>query len=160
MFILHLALGGCLKSPPVHYGITADTGGHIAYILDAAAAQANNIDTHQVSIVTRLFEEPGLSLEHARATERLSPKLTIDRIATANRRYLEKEALADDLASFTEAFASISPGCRACPMSSTRISPTPPPSPPRRGGALPFPSSTRRMRWASTSAAITAPHPR
>ncbi len=72
--------------------------------LDAAAAQANNIDTHQVSIVTRLFEEPGLSLEHARATERLSPKLTIDRIATANRRYLEKEALADDLASFTEAF--------------------------------------------------------
>ncbi|WP_375244115.1 HAD-IIB family hydrolase [Sphingomonas parapaucimobilis] len=106
MFILHLALGGCLKSPPVHYGITADTGGHIAYILDAAAAQAMNIDTHQVSIVTRLFEEPGLPLDHARATERLSPKLTIDRIATANRRYLEKDALADDLAAFTESFCA------------------------------------------------------
>ena len=106
MFILHLALGGCLKSPPVHYGITADTGGHIAYILDAAQAQAANIDVDQVSIVTRLFEGAGLSLDHARPSERLSDTLTIDRIATDDRRYLEKEALADDLSAFTEAFCA------------------------------------------------------
>ena len=106
MIIVHLALGGCLKSPPVHYGITADTGGHIAYILDAAAAQADNIDTHQVSIVTRLFEGEGLAVEHGLSSERLSPRLTIDRIATANRGYLEKEALAEDLSAFTEAFCA------------------------------------------------------
>ncbi|MEJ8629207.1 hypothetical protein P0F65_03870 [Sphingomonas sp. I4] len=91
MFILHLALGGCLKSPPVHYGITADTGGHIAYILDASQAQAANIDVDQVSIVTRLFEGAGLSLDHARPSERLSDTLTIDRIATDDRRYLERK---------------------------------------------------------------------
>ena len=106
MFILHLALGGCLKAPPVHYGITADTGGHIAYILDAALAQADNIDTDQVSIVTRLFEGTGLALDHARPTERLTPKLTIDRIATDDRRYLEKEALEQDLGAFTDAFCT------------------------------------------------------
>lgn len=106
MFILHLALGGCLKSPPVHYGITADTGGHIAYILDAAFAQAANIDTDQVSVVTRLFEDDGLAPEHGLTSERLSPRLTIDRIATRDRRYLEKEALADDLSAFTEAFCA------------------------------------------------------
>ncbi|WP_343527161.1 HAD-IIB family hydrolase [Sphingomonas sp.] len=104
MFILHLALGGCLKSPPVHYGITADTGGHIAYILDAALAQANNIDTDQVSIVTRLFEDRALAPEHGLISEYVAPRLTIDRIATADRRYLEKEALADDLAAFTQGF--------------------------------------------------------
>jgi len=106
LFILHLALGGCLKSPPVHYGITADTGGHIAYILDAAAAQADNIDTDQVSIVTRLFEDEGLAPDHAVTSERVSPRLTIDRIATADRRYLEKDALAQDMPAFTEAFCA------------------------------------------------------
>jgi len=106
LFILHLALGGCLKSPPVHYGITADTGGHIAYILDAAHAQAMNIDVDQVSIVTRLFEGAGLGLDHARASERLTDNLTIDRIATEDRRYLEKEALAEELDAFAEAFCA------------------------------------------------------
>lgn len=106
MFILHLALGGCLKSPPVHYGITADTGGHIAYILDAALAQADNIDVDQVSIVTRMFAGDGLDREHGLPSERLSPKLTIDRIATGDHRYLEKEALADDLSAFAEAFCA------------------------------------------------------
>ncbi|WP_440979633.1 HAD-IIB family hydrolase [Sphingomonas pseudosanguinis] len=106
MFILHLALGGCLKSPPVHYGITADTGGHIAYILDAAAAQAENIDTDQVSIVTRLFEGEGLAAEHGLVSERLRPALTIDRIATDDRRYLEKDALAEDMPAFVEAFCA------------------------------------------------------
>ena len=106
MFILHLALGGCLKSPPVHYGITADTGGHIAYILDATAAQADNIDTDQVSVVTRLFEGDGLAPEHALVSERLRPGLTIDRIATGNRRYLEKDALAEDMPAFIEAFCA------------------------------------------------------
>ena len=40
MRILHIALAGCLKAPPVDYGITEDTGGHIAYVLGAAVAQS------------------------------------------------------------------------------------------------------------------------
>ena len=41
MFILHLALGGCLKAPPIDFGITADSGGHLAYVVDAALVQAD-----------------------------------------------------------------------------------------------------------------------
>ena len=40
LHILHLSLTGCLRAPPVRYGVTGDTGGHVAYVLDAAAAQA------------------------------------------------------------------------------------------------------------------------
>ena len=39
MFVLHVALQGCLRGSDVHYGLTADTGGHIRYILDLATRQ-------------------------------------------------------------------------------------------------------------------------
>ena len=106
MFILHLALGGCLKAPPIEYGITADTGGHIAYVLDAAAAQAASSSVTRLSIVTRRFDDPQLDPAHALPSERLSGKITIDRIATAERAYLEKEALGADLPAFTRAFCT------------------------------------------------------
>jgi len=104
LIILHLALGGCLKAPPVEFGITADTGGHIAYILDAARHQAMCPGVSQVEIVTRLFVDERLDPVHAAPVEAMAPGIIIRRIATSNRRYLEKEALCDELAAFTEAF--------------------------------------------------------
>ncbi len=104
MFILHLALGGCLKVPPISFGLTADTGGHIAYVLDAAAAQARLSSVKRVSIVTRLFHDRQLGAEHALPVEPLGSKVTINRIATNNAAYLEKEALAAELPRFTDAF--------------------------------------------------------
>ncbi|RZM06033.1 MAG: HAD family hydrolase, partial [Sphingomonas sp.] len=82
MFILHLALGGCLKAPPVDFGITADTGGHIAYVLDAAIAQAEG--GAQVSIVTRLFHEDHLPPVHALPHEIVGGRNSIDRQAIAD----------------------------------------------------------------------------
>jgi len=104
LFILHLALGGCLRPPPVRFGITADTGGHIAYVLAAATAQAAREDVQQVSIVTRLFDNATLGECHGRQTERIGSSITIDRIATPNRDYLEKEALATELPAFIQSF--------------------------------------------------------
>lgn len=101
-FIMHLALGGCLRGSP-RYGLTEDTGGHIAYILGEARAQARQPDVAQCEIVTRLFEDEALGAVHARATERLGPKLVITRIDSGDRRYLAKEALAADRAAFTRA---------------------------------------------------------
>lgn len=101
---MHLALGGCLKAPPVAFGITADTGGHIAYVLDAARAQALLPGVDSVSIVTRLFEDSVLGRAHSRHIERVCDRVTIDRIPTDRRAYLEKEALAADLPAFAHAF--------------------------------------------------------
>ncbi|MGI4745792.1 MAG: glycosyltransferase [Janthinobacterium lividum] len=106
LFIVHLALGGCLKAPPVRFGVTADTGGHIAYVLDAAIAQAALSSVAKISIVTRLFDDTQLGSEHALVSEPVGHKITIDRVPTARRAYLEKEALAADLPAFTEAFCN------------------------------------------------------
>jgi len=60
--------------------------------------------------VTRLFEDPSLGDEHAQPCTKIDGDLTIVRIATANRCYLEKEALEADLPAFTEAFCSFLAG--------------------------------------------------
>ena len=104
MFIIHLALGGCLKAPPVDYGITADTGGHIAYVLDAAAAQSRMNGVDHVTIVTRLFADDDLGPRYSIASEPISANLDIRRIATTSAAYLEKEALAAELSTFADGF--------------------------------------------------------
>ena len=100
---MHLALGGCLKAPPIRYGLTADTGGHIAYVLDAARAQAQLPCVSRVAIVTRRFDDAALGREHGRESEPLDDGVTIDRIGTDETAYLEKEALAAELPALAEA---------------------------------------------------------
>ncbi len=115
MIIYHIALGGCMKAPPVDFGITADTGGHIAYILDAARHQALRSDVDEVVIVTRAFDDARLGGAYATEREAVGHKVSIRRIGTADRRYLEKEALGADLPDFTAAFCSALAGLPRLP---------------------------------------------
>ena len=107
MHIMHVALGGCLTSPPVSYGITQDTGGHIAYVLGAAAAQAASDPSVRVSIVTRAFDEPALGGDHAETHQPLGERLCIRRLRTACSRYLTKSALAAELPALRHAFLAL-----------------------------------------------------
>ena len=100
---MSIALGGCLKGPPIEFGLTEDTGGHITYALGAAQALAARSDVAQVEIVTRLIEDPALGDAYAVPFERLTDTLAIRRIATADRRYLSKDAMAADRPAFAEA---------------------------------------------------------
>ena len=107
MHIMHVALGGCLKAPPVDFGITQDTGGHIAYILGAAAAQAKRDAAARVTIVTRAFDDPALGAVHALEFERVAERLHVRRLRTAEPRYLTKAALVAELPALREAFARL-----------------------------------------------------
>ena len=91
MRVLHIALGGLLRSSPVPYGLTEDTGGHIAYVLGAAAAQAA-IPGVSVEIVTRRFAG-SFDGPYAEPRERVRPDLDIIRLDDGETRYLSKEAL-------------------------------------------------------------------
>lgn len=95
-----------MAAAPIPYGITADTGGHIAYVLHAAAAQAGVAGVQGVIIATRLFADPALGDRYAAPSEQISDRVVIHRIATPCRAYLEKEALAAELPAFTDAFCS------------------------------------------------------
>ena len=101
LFIMHLALGGCLRGTP-RYGLTEDTGGHITYILGEARAMARRGDVARCEIVTRLFDDEALGSIHAQPAEQVAPKLVITRIDSGDRRYLAKEALDAHLSYMTE----------------------------------------------------------
>jgi len=101
MRIAAIVLGGCLKAPPVSYGITEDTGGHIAYVLGAMGALAAHGDVTSTEIFTRLFEGPEIDPVHSAETEVAGSGLVITRIDSGNRAYLAKERLAADRAAFT-----------------------------------------------------------
>lgn len=105
MRIVHIALGGCLKAPPVAYGLTGDTGGHIAYVLGAARAQAARGD--RVDIVTRAFDDPHLGRIHAAPREAVAPGCTIRRIAGARPEYLSKEELEADIPALARSFLDL-----------------------------------------------------
>jgi sucrose-phosphate synthase len=115
MHILHLALGGCLSAPPVRYGLTEDTGGHIGFVLGAAAAQAARADVDQVWVATRAFDDARLGLVHGRELEIVGPKLSILRLRTANPAYLDKTALQGELPALTTALLSLLQGLRTRP---------------------------------------------
>lgn len=98
MFILHVALQGCLKGTDVKYGLTADTGGHIRYLLDLAQASAAHDPAGRIVIATRRFE--GIAPEYERPREEVRTGVEIVRLASANPAYLPKEELYGEVASF------------------------------------------------------------
>lgn len=71
-------------------------------MLEAAVAQSRHPMIDHVVIITRRFREDDLPVEHNLASEYVCENVTIERIATNSERYLEKEALAAELPSFTE----------------------------------------------------------
>jgi sucrose-phosphate synthase len=107
LYILSIALGGCLKGPPVEFGLTEDTGGHITYVLGAAMALAKRNDVDRVEIVTRLIEDERLGSAYAAPFERVDAKLAIRRVATDNRAYLSKRDAIRDRAAFTSALIAL-----------------------------------------------------
>lgn len=113
MFILHVALQGCLSAPPIDYGVTADTGGHIRYLLDLAEHASARPEITRQEIVTRAFEDASLGSRYAVPRERLDAKTDIVRLASAAPSYLAKEALhtehdslADALTGYIETLAA------------------------------------------------------
>jgi sucrose-phosphate synthase len=100
---MSIALGGCLGVPPIAFGLTEDTGGHLTYVWGAAAALAERPDVVDVEIVTRLIDDPALGAQYATPRQRYSDKLWITRVPTADRRYLSKAEAAADRPAFVQA---------------------------------------------------------
>ncbi|MCJ2133030.1 HAD-IIB family hydrolase [Methylobacterium sp. J-026] len=101
MFVLHIALQGCLRGDGVVYGITADTGGHIRYLLDLVSASAQDRDLARIAVATRLFHGP-LGAAYAVPEERIADKVTLVRLASASPDYRAKEEMHAEVARFAE----------------------------------------------------------
>ncbi|MBY0260596.1 HAD-IIB family hydrolase [Methylobacterium sp.] len=99
MFVLHVALQGCLRGGGVVFGLTADTGGHIRYLLDLVAASSQDAGIARIVVATRLFHgTPGP--DYAVPEERISDKVTLVRLASASPDYRSKEEMHAEVGSF------------------------------------------------------------
>ena len=103
MFIMHIALQGCLRARHVDYGITPDTGGHIRYLLELVGAlEADGAATRQ-EIVVRRFDDAGLGPDYAEPVSALSSGCRIVRLSGSHGRYVAKEDMADELPALADA---------------------------------------------------------
>ncbi len=106
VFVLHIALQGCLRANDVEYGITADTGGHIRYLLDLVTASRRNPEIDRIEIVTRAFHHVAYAECYAEPVETIDGTTRIVRLATASAAYLVKEELWTEHDSLVEALVA------------------------------------------------------
>ncbi|MEL6423629.1 MAG: glycosyltransferase, partial [Pseudomonadota bacterium] len=90
MFIVHIALQGCVRPNPVPYGITPDTGGHIRYVLELIA-ENERAGVARQDLVVRRFDDAELGSAYATREDKLSDASRIVRIDGASTKYLAKE---------------------------------------------------------------------
>ena len=93
MFVCHIALQGCLTLSDVPYGINADTGGHITYLLELACASARDPEIDRIDIVTRGFADAKLGVRFEAQCAEASGKIRLIRLDDGDAAYLPKEAL-------------------------------------------------------------------
>lgn len=104
MHIVHVALQGCLRGSDIEYGITADTGGHIRYLLELVEACEQDPAIERITLITRAFDSDFSAIDYTCPQEVLSDKVTLVRLATDSPDYLPKEQLYQELPAFMDAF--------------------------------------------------------
>ncbi|WP_298449499.1 HAD-IIB family hydrolase [uncultured Marinobacter sp.] len=99
---MHIALQGCLKAGSIPYGLTADTGGHIRYLLELVEALSDRPEISHQIIVTRAFDAPHLGEAYNRLEEQISDKVTLWRFRGYSSAYLPKEEIWKELPHLTD----------------------------------------------------------
>ncbi|WP_430449634.1 HAD-IIB family hydrolase [Rhodophyticola sp.] len=97
MFIMHVALQGCLRARNVPYGVTPDTGGHIKYLLELVDAAERQSPSLEQQIIVRRFVNDKLGAHYAEREEQISARSSIIRINGASDEYVAKEDLRFEL---------------------------------------------------------------
>ena len=115
MFICHVALQGCLTLQDVPYGLTADTGGHIKYLLELADASAKDPSVHRIDLVTRGFVDSRLGDKFRPGESEHDGKVRLVRIADGEEAYLPKENLRHRHRELCDAFIAYLRGLRRKP---------------------------------------------
>ena len=95
---------GCLRLDDVPYGLTADTGGHIKYLLELVAASAADPAVDRIDIVTRGFRDRRLGQCYEPGVGARSAKVGIVRLEDSEPGYLAKEELWQQHDRLCEAF--------------------------------------------------------
>ena len=102
LYILLISVHGLVRAHNLELGRDADTGGQIKYVVELAAALADNPDVAQVELLTRQVFDAKVDADYAQPVEEISEGARIVRIPCGPRRYLRKEVLWPHLDSFVD----------------------------------------------------------
>ncbi|MCB9385297.1 MAG: HAD-IIB family hydrolase [Bryobacterales bacterium] len=102
LYIVLLSLHGLIRGENLELGRDADTGGQTKYVVELAAALAEDPRVDRVEVMTRLIEDSRVSPDYARPEEAISEKAFVVRVPFGPRRYLKKERLWPHLFGFVD----------------------------------------------------------
>ena len=93
LYLALFSLHGLVRAENWELGRDADTGGQIRYVVELAKALGEHPDVRRVDLFTRQIIDPRVDKIYAQASEPISDKVSVRRIAFGPRRYLRKEKL-------------------------------------------------------------------
>jgi len=93
IYILMISMHGLIRGHDMELGRDADTGGQTTYVVELSKALARHHEVEKVDLLTRLVEDPNVSLDYAQPEEDLGDGARIVRLPCGPRRYLRKELL-------------------------------------------------------------------
>jgi len=88
-----ISLHGLIRAKDCEFGMDADTGGQVKYVLELARELATRSCVREVELLTRQVIDPKVDPTYAQLDEVISPKARIVRIPFGPKRYLKKESL-------------------------------------------------------------------
>ena len=91
--IFLISVHGLIRKSDLELGRDSDTGGQIKYVIELIQCLSKSSQVKQVSLLTRLIQDPKVSYIYSQARENLNSKAKIVRFHFGPKRYLRKEVL-------------------------------------------------------------------
>ncbi|AEJ02267.1 sucrose-phosphate synthase [Nitrosomonas sp. Is79A3] len=93
LYILMISPHGLIRGNNMELGRDADTGGQTTYVVELMRALARHSDVGQVDLLTRLIDDPAVSLDYSQSIEEVSNGARILRLPFGPSHYIRKELL-------------------------------------------------------------------
>lgn len=93
LYVLMLSVHGLMRGRDLELGSDADTGGQTLYVIELARALGRHARVEQVDVLTRLVDDPDVSLDYANQNESLGERARLVRLPFGPKRYVRKESL-------------------------------------------------------------------
>ncbi len=93
LYVLMLSVHGLMRGRDLELGADADTGGQTLYVIELARALGRHKRIEQVDVLTRLVDDPAVSMDYAAQMETLGERARLVRLPFGPKRYVRKESM-------------------------------------------------------------------
>ena len=88
LYILMISPHGLISGNNMELGRDADTGGQITYVVELLRALARHSEIRQVDLLTRLIDDPAISMDYSQSIEEIDGNARILRLPFGPKLYV------------------------------------------------------------------------